>query len=148
MAYIADLQPLYNHTQPIIPLFTLRKVQHACMSALLSFYSGNLILISWYPIFAPFQIDTTPQFLLKLNLSFVLTKTPLCLLLIALKDNLKKTCVAYRVVRGGNGLVDGPALPENLGKVMQKIADQGFAHKLQVSLLGLDFRKSCDIFTF
>ncbi|XP_015748160.1 PREDICTED: urease subunit alpha-like [Acropora digitifera] len=36
-----------------------------------------------------------------------------------------------RVVRGGNGLVDGPALPENLEKVMKKIADQGFAHKLQ-----------------
>ncbi|KAK2556604.1 Urease [Acropora cervicornis] len=36
-----------------------------------------------------------------------------------------------RVVRGGNGLVDGPALPENLEKVMKKIADQGFSHKLQ-----------------
>ena len=35
-------------------------------------------------------------------------------------------------MRGGNGLVDGPALPENLEKVMKKIADQGFAHKLQV----------------
>ena len=65
-----------------------------------------------------------------------------------LKDNLKKTCVAYRVVRGGNGLVDGPAFPENLEKVMKKIADQGFAHKLQVSPLDLDFRKCCNIVMF
>ena len=48
-------------------------------------------------------------------------------------------------MRGGNGLVDGPALPENLEKVMKKIADQGFSHKLQVSPLGLDFRECCDI---
>ena len=72
-----------------------------------------------------------------------------CLHFITLKDNLKKTCIAYRVVRGGNGLVDGPALPENLKKVMKKIADQGFAHKLQVSPLGLDFSKYCDtVFSF
>lgn len=68
--------------------------------------------------------------------------------LIALKDNLKKTFIAYRVVRGGNGLVDGPASPENLGKVMKKIADQGFAHKLQVSPLDLDFKKCFDIVIF
>lgn len=44
-------------------------------------------------------------------------------------------------MRGGNGLVDGPALPENLEKVMKKIADQGFAHKLQVLAFGFGFQE-------
>lgn len=37
-----------------------------------------------------------------------------------------------RVVRGGNGLTDGPAKPENLERVMKKVAELGFAHKPQV----------------
>lgn len=36
-----------------------------------------------------------------------------------------------RVIHGGNGLVDGPVLPENLDKVMKKVAEQGFGHKPQ-----------------
>ncbi|CAH3135556.1 unnamed protein product [Pocillopora meandrina] len=39
-----------------------------------------------------------------------------------------------RVVRGGNGLTDGPALPENLDTVMKKVASKGFAHKPQDKL--------------
>ena len=39
-----------------------------------------------------------------------------------------------RVVRGGNGLTDGPALPENLDTVMKKVASKGFAHKPQVCI--------------
>ncbi|XP_022786982.1 uncharacterized protein LOC111327138 [Stylophora pistillata] len=36
-----------------------------------------------------------------------------------------------KVVRGGNGLTDGPASPENLDAVMKKVASKGFAHKPQ-----------------
>lgn len=36
-----------------------------------------------------------------------------------------------RVIRGGNGLVDGPVIPENLEKAMKKIGEEGFAHKQQ-----------------
>ena len=36
------------------------------------------------------------------------------------------------MIRGGNGLVDGPVIPENLEKAMKKIAEEGFAHKQQV----------------
>ncbi|KAL9971298.1 hypothetical protein ACROYT_G023806 [Oculina patagonica] len=36
-----------------------------------------------------------------------------------------------RVVRGGNGLTDGPATPENLERVMKKVAELGFAHEPQ-----------------
>ncbi|XP_058959872.2 urease subunit alpha isoform X1 [Pocillopora verrucosa] len=39
-----------------------------------------------------------------------------------------------RVVRGGNGLTDGPALPENLDTVMKKVVSKGFAHKPQDKL--------------
>lgn len=35
------------------------------------------------------------------------------------------------MVRGGNGLTDGPASPENLDAVMKKVASKGFAHKPQ-----------------
>lgn len=38
------------------------------------------------------------------------------------------------MIRGGNGLVDGPVLPENLDKVMKKVAEQGFGHKPQVRI--------------
>ena len=38
------------------------------------------------------------------------------------------------MVRGGNGLTDGPALPENLDTVMKKVVSKGFAHKLQVRI--------------
>ena len=38
------------------------------------------------------------------------------------------------MIRGGNGLVDGPAVPENLDNVMKKVAEKGFAHKPQVRL--------------
>ena len=41
-------------------------------------------------------------------------------------------CLFLRVIRGGNGLVDGPVIPENLEKAMKKIAEEGFAHKQQV----------------
>jgi len=37
-----------------------------------------------------------------------------------------------RVIRGGNGLADGPVKPEVLDQVMKKVAQQGFAHKPQV----------------
>ena len=40
-------------------------------------------------------------------------------------------CVV-RVVRGGNGLTDGPAKRENLDQVMKKVTELGFAHKPQV----------------
>ena len=39
------------------------------------------------------------------------------------------------MVRGGNGLTDGPALPENLDTVMKKVASKGFAHKPQVCII-------------
>ena len=42
------------------------------------------------------------------------------------------TSLFLRVIRGGNGLVDGPVIPGNLEKAMKKIADEGFAHKQQV----------------
>ena len=42
------------------------------------------------------------------------------------------TSLFLRVIRGGNGLVDGPVIPENLEKAMKKIAEEGFAHKQQV----------------
>ena len=38
-----------------------------------------------------------------------------------------------RVIRGGNGLADGPVKPECLNQTMKKVAQQGFAHKPQVS---------------
>ena len=38
-----------------------------------------------------------------------------------------------RVIRGGNGLADGPVKPEVLDQVMKKVAQQGFAHKPEVS---------------
>ena len=46
--------------------------------------------------------------------------------------SLPCTSLFLRVIRGGNGLVDGPVIPENLEKAMKKIADEGFAHKQQV----------------
>ena len=46
--------------------------------------------------------------------------------------SLPYTCLFLRVIRGGNGLVDGPVIPGNLEKAMKKIADEGFAHKQQV----------------
>ena len=49
----------------------------------------------------------------------------------AFKEDCLVVCVV-RVVRGGNGLTDGPATPENLDKVMKKVAELGFAHKQQV----------------
>ena len=45
-----------------------------------------------------------------------------------------KNILLNRVVRGGNGLTDGPALPENLDTVMKKVASKGFAHKPQVCI--------------
>lgn len=51
------------------------------------------------------------------------------------------SCFFCRVVRGGNGLVDGPALPENLDKVMKKVVEQGFAHQPQV---GTDWELGCN----
>jgi len=36
-----------------------------------------------------------------------------------------------RVIRGGNGLADGPVKPETLNHTMKKVAQQGFAHKPQ-----------------
>ena len=45
-----------------------------------------------------------------------------------------KNILLNRVVRGGNGLTDGPALPENLDSVMKKVASKGFAHKPQVCI--------------
>ena len=36
------------------------------------------------------------------------------------------------MVRGGNGLVDGKAVPERLPEVMEKVKQQGFANKKQV----------------
>ena len=46
--------------------------------------------------------------------------------------SLPYTSLFLRVIRGGNGLVDGPVIPENLEKAMKKIAEEGFAHKQQV----------------
>ena len=46
--------------------------------------------------------------------------------------NLPDAFLFLRVIRGGNGLVDGPVIPENLEKAMKKIAEEGFAHKQQV----------------
>ena len=37
-----------------------------------------------------------------------------------------------RVIRGGNGLADGPVKPEVLDQVMKKVSQQGFAHKPEV----------------
>ena len=37
------------------------------------------------------------------------------------------------MIRGGNGLADGPVKPEVLDQVMKKVAQQGFAHKPEVS---------------
>lgn len=53
------------------------------------------------------------------------------------------SCFFCRVVRGGNGLVDGPALPENLDKVMKKVVEQGFAHQPQVGT-DLELDLSCN----
>lgn len=36
------------------------------------------------------------------------------------------------MIRGGNGLADGPVKPEVLDQVMKKVAQLGFAHKPQV----------------
>ena len=41
LTYTKLLQPLYNHTQPTIALFTLRNVQHACMSAKVLSFIGE-----------------------------------------------------------------------------------------------------------
>lgn len=43
------------------------------------------------------------------------------------------------MIRGGNGLVDGPVLPKNLDKVMKKVAEQGFGHKPQVRIKKIIF---------
>ena len=43
-----------------------------------------------------------------------------------------KLCIV-RVIRGGNGLADGPVKPECLNQTMKKVTQQGFAHKPQVS---------------
>lgn len=40
--------------------------------------------------------------------------------------------MCIRVIRGGNGLADGPVKPEVLDQVMKKVAQLGFAHKPQV----------------
>ena len=47
-------------------------------------------------------------------------------------SSLPRTFLFLRVIRGGNGLVDGPVIPENLEKAMKKITEEGFAHEQQV----------------
>jgi urease subunit gamma/beta len=34
-----------------------------------------------------------------------------------------------KIIRGGNGLVEGPATPENLAAAMEKVRERGFAHQ-------------------
>jgi len=51
-----------------------------------------------------------------------------------IKNKINLHYVFSRVIRGGNGLVDGPVLPENLAKAMKKVDEQGFANKPQVGM--------------
>ena len=37
----------------------------------------------------------------------------------------------HRIIRGGNNLADGPVDDSVKQAAMQRIADQGFAHKIQ-----------------